>query len=32
MCNEIVSDDTFKLKNCHDRYETPEICNKAVGE
>ena len=30
MCNEIVSGDT--IKNCHDRYEAREICNKAVGE
>ena len=30
MCDKIVSDDPFKLKFCHDRCKTQEICNKAV--
>ena len=30
MCIKIVSDDTFKLKYCHGRHKTQDICNKAV--
>ena len=32
MHDKIVSDDPFKLKYCHDRYKTQEMCNKAVQD
>ena len=32
MCDKIVSDDPFKLKYCHDKYKTQEMCNKAVDD
>ena len=32
MCDEIVSDDPFKLKYCHDRYKTQEMCNNTVDD
>ena len=30
MCNKIVSEDSFNLKHCHDRYKTKEMCSKVV--
>ena len=32
MHDKIVSDDPSKLKYCHDRYKTQEMCNKAVQD
>ena len=30
MCDNIVSENPFILKNCHDRYNTQERCNKVI--
>ena len=30
ICDKIVSEDPFKLKHCHDRYETQQMCNNNV--
>ena len=30
MCDKIVSEDPFKLKDCNDRYKAQEMFNKAV--
>ena len=32
MCDKIVSEDPFKLKYCHDKYKTYEMCNKTVDD
>ena len=30
MCDKIVSEDSFNLQYCNDRYKTEEMCNKTV--
>ena len=30
MCDKVFSEDSFKLKNCLDRYKTQEMCDDAV--
>ena len=30
MCYQVVSKEPFKLKHCHNKHKTPEICDKAV--
>ena len=32
MCDKAVSNDTFMLEYCHDRYKTQKMCDKAVLE
>ena len=32
MCDKVVSEDSFQLKYCHDKYETQETCNKSVDD
>ena len=32
MCDNIASDDPFKLKHCRDKYKTSEMCIKAVDD
>ena len=32
MCDKIVSEDPFKLKYCHNRYKSQEMCDKVVDD
>ena len=32
MRDKIISDDPFKLKYCHDRYKTQQMCDEAVDD